>query len=75
MKENTKEIKKIKKGNSVIILTMFFIPFMIIVAIIGSLSYFNTKEVNLLETKCEQSDGESVIDKSFLTIEYSFECK
>lgn len=75
MKKHSKEIKKIKRGNSVIIITMFIIPVIIMLALVGSNSYFNTKEINNLKSKCEQSGGTSKLDAAVLNIAYSFECK
>lgn len=75
VKEESKEIKKIKRDNSKVIITMFTIPILIVLILIGSQSYLNTKEIEKLENKCEQSGGTSKLDASVLNIGYSFECE
>ncbi|WP_216827512.1 hypothetical protein [Alkalihalobacterium elongatum] len=47
----------------------------VIVFLIGSQSYFHTKEISQLTTRCLEIDGGATIETSFLNLSYSFSCE
>jgi len=49
--------------------------FMIVAILIGSKSYFNHQEIKLANSSCEEQGGNPVVEKTFLTLGYSFSCE
>ncbi|CDQ20040.1 hypothetical protein BN982_02352 [Halobacillus karajensis] len=65
-------INKIVLGFTFIILLLLIAVLIMVI----SYGYFNTKEINLLTSRCNEVGGESVLDiHNNLTSTYSFECK
>ncbi|MFS0575063.1 hypothetical protein AB1K83_05485 [Sporosarcina sp. 179-K 3D1 HS] len=56
---------------SVVVLALFALSFLT-----HSYSYFHTKEINLLSTRCYENDGKVLLEiHNNLTGAYSFECQ
>ncbi|WP_203363894.1 hypothetical protein [Bacillus sp. REN10] len=43
--------------------------------LIGSKSYFNTKELHSLSENCHTMNGLPTVEMSFMNLEYSFSCE
>ena len=47
----------------------------VIVFLIGTQSYFNSKEVRLASEICLENEGAVIVEKTFLNLDYSFSCE
>lgn len=47
----------------------------IIAFLIGTKSYFNSKEIKLAGESCLENEGIVVVEKTFLNLDYSFSCE
>ncbi|MGE7093645.1 hypothetical protein ACQKII_19745 [Lysinibacillus sp. NPDC048646] len=55
----------------ILVIALFGVAFLTI-----STSYFNTKQINLVSTRCYELGGEVILEiHNNFTSEYSFECK
>lgn len=43
--------------------------------LIGSQSYFNSKEISNASEKCLKNEGVVIVEKTMLNLDYTFSCK
>ncbi|SER02630.1 hypothetical protein SAMN05216362_1412 [Piscibacillus halophilus] len=62
------------KTRTKVLIAIGTLSFLMVIFLYGTQSYFNYKEINLASDRCYEIGGTPIVEKDFLTSNYSFSC-